>query len=94
MKVNTKAFVVLLWPSPRLSLVFGKLVRLSLIDVVSALFAPLGSRIYTVNVLPAQKKILVSYFSSSRHEKCCRMISQQNTLMNNYTAKMSLVPDD
>ena len=55
MKVNTKAFVVLLWPSPRLSLVFGKLVRLSLIDVVSALFAPLGSRIYTVNVLPAQK---------------------------------------
>ena len=55
MKVNTKAFVVLLWPSPRLSLVFGKLVRLSLIDVVSALFAPLGSRMYTANVLPAQK---------------------------------------
>ena len=42
MKVNTKAFVVLLWPFPRLSLVFGKLVRLSLIDEVSALFAPLG----------------------------------------------------
>ena len=55
MKVNTKAFVVLLWPSLRLSLVFGKQVRLSLIDVVSALFAPLGSRIYTVNVLPARK---------------------------------------
>ena len=38
------------------------------------------------------KRTSVHWFKAQNFSHCC--YSQQNTLMNNYTAKMSLVPDD